>query len=230
MKERLETKRLAKPFTFKALGEEGGAIEGHGAVFDEPCPTSSWALPPDWMDVVRPGAFKKTIAEAKKRSVMPAMLLQHDRWGLPVGAWTSADEDADGLKLTGQLATKTEQGADLYELMKIGAINGLSIGFCPVKFKLDEKTRTRELIEVDLAEVSIVTFPAIDSARVTDVKSADPALKRHLETVLRDAGLSRTEAKAIVAEGFKGLDLRDAGGEVPGLNEYVQSMQDPLYR
>lgn len=211
----LESKRLAKPFTLKGVDDAAGKITGHGAVFDDPHGTSSYALPMDFLDIIRPGAFKKTLADHKRRGIMPAMLLQHSRWELPIGAWTSAVEDEDGLAVEGQLATKTQRGAEVYELAKVGAITGLSIGFRPVKFKVDEKAKTREITEIELLEISPVVFPGIDSARITDVKSADPAqMKRRIEEALRDAGLSRTEAKAIVADGFKALGLRDADSGV----------------
>jgi HK97 family phage prohead protease len=211
-----ETKRLAKPFTFKGVDGAEGKIAGHGSVFDDPHPTSSWMLGDDWVDIVRPGAFRRTLADHKSRGVMPAMLLQHDKWSLPCGAWTAAAEDADGLAVEGLLLTDSARPEvkDLYPLMKIGAVSGLSIGFCPVKAKLDEKAKTRELIEVEVSEISVVTFPGQDRSRVTDVKSADPALlKRRIEAALRDAGLSRQEAKALIADGFKSLAQRDAAAD-----------------
>lgn len=216
MNEQLETKKLAKPFKFKGVDDAAGKIAGHGAVFDELCPTTSWQLPMDWQDIVRPGAFKKTIADHKKRGILPAMLLQHSRWSLPCGAWSSAAEDEEGLALEGQLLTESARPEvkDLYPLVKMGAVNGLSIGFWPSKVKLDEKTKTRELLEIELEEISVVTFPNLDSSRITDVKSADAtSLKRNIEAALRDVGLSRTEAKALIADGFKALAQRDAGDE-----------------
>jgi HK97 family phage prohead protease len=208
-----EEKRLAKPFRYVAQPDEEGQIEGCGAVFGDVHPTSSMRLPSDWTDIVRPGAFKKALAEHKRAGTMPAMLLQHELSALPVGAWTQAEEDDAGLKLTGKIATKTATGRDVYELLKIGALTGLSIGFTATKHKLDEKAKVREILEVDLFEISVVTVPGIDAARVTDVKrhQAKPHDIRSIETALRDAGLSRSEAKALLADGFKALDLRDAG-------------------
>jgi uncharacterized protein len=223
-----EIKRLGKPFTFKSVGDEAGTIEGYGAVFDDPHPTSSWALPPDFQDIFRPGAFKKTLSDHKSRGISPAMLLEHDRLSLPIGAWNLVEEDSDGLHVKGILATKTARGAEVHELAKLGALSGLSIGFRPDKFKVDEKAKTRELLVIELFEISPVTFPGNDSARISDVKSADPALtKRRIEDALRDAGLSRTEAKALLAEGFKALSgLRDADPEVP--EEIKRLMQENL--
>ena len=207
-----EEKRLAKPFRYVAQADDEGLFSGHGAVFDDSHPTSSWRLPPDWTDTIKPGAFKKALAESKKSGVMPAMLLQHASNDLPIGAWLTAEEDDDGLKLSGKLATKTAKGMEVYELLKMGALSGLSIGFFATEIKLDEKLKVREILKVDLFEVSVVTIPASAAARISDVKSADPTtLKRIIEANLRDAGRSRTEAKAFVAAGFKALDLRDAG-------------------
>lgn len=210
----LEIKRLAKPFRVQTT-DAARTFAGHGSVFDDPHPTSSWALPMDWLDVVKPGAFKKTLAEHKRRGTAPAMLFQHD-WDNVVGAYQEVGEDEDGLDLKGKLAAsaKTPAGADLYELVSMGALTGLSIGFRPMKVKLDEKAKTREILEVELHEVSLVTIPGAPSARIQDVKSADPTrIKRRIEDALRDAGLSRQEAKALIADGFKGLSLRDAAAE-----------------
>ena len=139
-----EEKRLAKPFRYVAQADDEGLFSGHGAVFDDSHPTSSWRLPPDWTDTLKSGAFKKTLAEHKKLGTLPAMLLQHSSYDLPVGTWVSAEEDDTGLKLSGKLATKTATGKDVYELLKIGALTGLSIGFTPSKVKLDEKAKVRE--------------------------------------------------------------------------------------
>ncbi len=207
-----EEKRLAKPFRYVAQADEEGLFSGHGAVFDDSHPTSSWRLPPDYTDTIKAGAFKKTLAEHKKLGTMPAMLLQHSSFDLPVGAWVQCEEDAEGLAVSGKLATKTTTGSDVYELLKIGALTGLSIGFAPTKVKVDEKARVREILEVDLFEVSIVTIPGIAQARVSDVKRASAAATpRHLEAALRDAGLSRAEAKALLAGGLSAVaELRDA--------------------
>lgn len=208
----LEIKRLGKPFRLQAAVDEKRSFSGHASVFDDPHPTSSWALPSDWMDIVRPGAFKKALAEHKKAGTLPAMFFNHD-WDHLVGAYSSVSEDEDGLGLEGKIASSAKQdtGEDLYELMSMGALSGMSIGFAPVRWKLDEKTRTRELLEVTLPEISLATIPGQSKARISDVKSADPAqIKRRIEEALRDAGLSRTEAKAFIAQGFGALALRDA--------------------
>jgi HK97 family phage prohead protease len=223
----LEIRRLAKPFRVQTV-DEGRTFTGHGSVFDDPHPTSSWRLPPDWADVTRQGAFKKTLSEHKKAGTMPAMLFNHDMDNC-IGCYTEAAEDGDGLLLTGKVAqsARTPAGGDIYELMTMGALNGLSIGFSVEKCKLDEKSKVREITEISLFETSIVTIPAQSSARVTDVKSVLNI--RHLEAVLRDAGLSRTEAKALLSEGYRSFSAqRDA--EEEELKEAIRNLTHVIRR
>lgn len=210
----LEVKRLGRPFAVKSVDEQG-TFEGHGAVFNELHPTSSWRLPMDWQDRILPGAFAATLTDHQKRGTYPAMLYMHER-GNVVGAWREMAEDADGLRVKGQVAlsARTPSGAPLYELLKLGALNAMSIGFRVTKSAQDEKEKIRDIQEVELGELSIVDVPGIASARITDVKSANPALlKRKIEEALRDAGLSREEAKAFIADGFKALRDAAAGEE-----------------
>jgi HK97 family phage prohead protease len=152
-------------------GVADGTISGHGAIFGTPHPTSSYTLSPDWQDVIRPGAFRRSLAVRR-----PSMLLQHAMLSLPIGSWSKVEEDDVGLLAEGQLALdmKSEEAADVYALMKLDppGIDGLSVGFSPVKVELDQASKTRYLIDVDLFEVSVVTVPAIGAARVTDVKGS----------------------------------------------------------
>lgn len=186
-------------------------FSGYGAVFGN---VDSYG------DVIQKGAFKDTLREAKKSNNWPAMLMQHGGWGMgaddmtPVGIWTSMEEDDTGLKVSGKLAD-TDRGVEAYKLMKMTprpAITGMSIGYFTKEFILGNKPEEprRTLKKVDLIEVSLVTFPANGKARVQSVKSAQNI--RIAEQALRDAGFSRTDAKAILAEGFKAAPLRDAEG------------------
>src|SRR2546426_564387 len=69
--------------------------------------------------------------ELKAAGPMPAMLWQHDA-DEPIGVWTEMAEDAKGLRVKGQLCLDTARGKEAYALLKMGALNGLSIGFCTV--------------------------------------------------------------------------------------------------
>lgn len=199
-----EVKRLAAPFALEKLaaGELEGKIKGEGMVFDLPHPTSSWRLPPDWQDVVRPGAFTDTLAAHEKNGTVPLMLYMHERGNIP-GAWTSVKQTAKSLKLEGLVSKNaaTPSGVPLLELLTMGAITGLSIGFAPTLVQLDEKKKIREIQAVELGEISIVDIPGAQRARVTDVKRD----KRSLEEILRTVGLSQREAKALIAAGFDAM-------------------------
>jgi HK97 family phage prohead protease len=198
-------------------GAEARTFTGYGAVFGN---VDSYG------DVIEKGAFKKTLAEANKTGSWPAMLMQHGGWGMsaddltPVGIWTEFAEDDNGLLLTGKLA-ETPRGSEAYGLLKMTprpALNGLSIGYRAKKFtvgtKLDEPRRT--LHEVDLIEVSLVTFPANPKARIGSVKSSDGLSVRDAEKALREAGFSSNEAKAILAKGFTAIDHRDGDARSDG--------------
>lgn len=223
---RIEVKRLAKPFKVQAAQDEKRTFAGHGSVFDDPHPTSSWALPPDFMDIVRPGAFKKALAEHKRIGTLPALLFDHDVGHL-IGVYNAVAEDEDGLSVEGKIAqsARAETGEDIYELVSMGALTGLSIRFIPVRFKVDEKSKTRELIELTLPEISLTPFPGQAKARVEDVKSAQPAhLKRIVEEALRDAGHSREESKAIISA-IASPALRDAAA-APEEQAFIRSIRN----
>jgi HK97 family phage prohead protease len=148
-------------------------------------------------DMITPGAFAKSLASHKERGTAPLMLLNHDSRSLPIGVWDELSEDGDGLKISGKLLD-TQAGRETYTALKSGAITGLSIGYRPVEFSLrtkaDEPRRT--LKTVDLFEVSVVTFPMNDSARVSAVKSladvSDP-----LEFLIK-SGIPEDEAKIVI--------------------------------
>jgi hypothetical protein len=101
-------------------------------------------------------------------------------------------------------------------MMREGAIDGLSIGFRMVKGARD-RFGVRRLEQVDLWEISVVTFPMLPEARVSAVKADPfacrmPSMREFERWLTQDAGFSRSEARAVMRQGFKGLEtLRDAG-------------------
>jgi HK97 family phage prohead protease len=174
-------------------------------------------------DVIAKGAFRDTLREWQDKGKFPPMLLQHGGGFLggamdmlPVGKYTSMEENAKGLKVEGELfALNTERGQYIYEGMKSGTLDGLSIGYRVKEFVLGTKpTEPRRTIKsLDLVEVSIVTFPMNDKARVSAVKSGDIKTIREFEDFLRDVGgYSHAAAKAIAAGGFKASEPRDEDG------------------
>lgn len=200
-------------------------FEGYGAVFGN---VDAYG------DVMEPGAFASYLSDMRiGKQQWPAMLLQHGGWGAsaddmtPIGVWTELSEDGRGLKVKGQLAD-TPRGREIYTLMKMAprpAIDGLSIGYIPKEFEMRSKPEDprRRLKRVDLIEISPVTFPANTSARVAAVKSTSGLTIRDAERALRDAGYSRSEAKAVLANGYRSIDdVRDADDELTTLAATIQ--------
>lgn len=177
--------------SLKAVGTDG-TVEGYGSVF---------GVRDNYDDVIASGAFLESLKAHKAAGTMPAMLWQHEADD-PIGIWTEMAEDSTGLRIKGQLCLETSQGKEAYALLKMGAINGLSIGFMSVPgTSVYKDDGVRVLNQIDLWEVSLVTFPANESARVTNVKSSTQALAtpKDAERILRDAGFSKADATALVS-------------------------------
>ncbi|MFC3097370.1 HK97 family phage prohead protease [Alteraurantiacibacter palmitatis] len=200
-------------------GEEARTFEGYGAVFGN---VDSYG------DVIEKGAFRKSIAEAKKSGIWPAMLMQHGGWAMsaddltPLGIWTGMEEDDKGLWVQGILAEtlRANEARALLTMKPRPALSGMSIGYRARKFTLGTKPDEprRRLHEVELVEISLVTFPANPKARVHSAKSEGGLTIRDAEGALRDAGFSASEAKAIVAKGFSVIDHRE-GDDQTRLND-----------
>lgn len=120
-------------------------------------------------DVVMPGAFTKSLQRYPPNRVR--MLWQH-RQDEPIGFWTALTEDGRGLKAEGQIILDAPQGKAAHALLKSGAIDGMSIGYSVVRDELDKKSGSRLLHEVELREISIVTFPMCADATVSAVKQS----------------------------------------------------------
>lgn len=208
--------RVSVPLQIKSL-TESGEIVGYGSVWD--------VVDLGREKVVR-GAFSNSL---QKR--MPRMLWQHDT-RQPAGVWKEVREDEVGLFVRGNLAMNSDSGRERYELLKMGALDGLSIGYGYVRYEEDKSTGIWTLYELDLWEVSPVTFPMNEAARVLEVKQrlgdGETPTKRELELILRDAGLSNKAAKAVVAEGWRGIVPRDAGDEdaLAAAQKLLQSLKE----
>ncbi|MCE5270381.1 HK97 family phage prohead protease [bacterium] len=199
----MQRKFLERPFQLKGI-KENGVFSGYGSVFD---------VVDSYNEVVAKGAFTRSLEAMKQKQRMPALLWQHNS-NEPVGVYAEMHEDETGLFVQGQLAMKTARGAEAYELLRMGAISGLSIGYNVVKEEQDKGTGITVLKEIDLWEVSLVTFPANDAARVQTVKtileSGELPTIREMERFLREAGFSQSQAKAFLAHGYNALSLREA--------------------
>jgi hypothetical protein len=99
------------------------------------------------------------------------MLFQHDP-GQPIGVWDVVREEGRGLYVEGRLAPGSARAAEIAALLSAGAVDGLSIGFRTLKARREAGSGSRRLVEIDLWEVSIVTFPMQPRARVERIETA----------------------------------------------------------
>ena len=116
-------------------------------------------------DVVQKGAYADSLKRLAARGGAVKMLWQHDP-AQPIGVWDEVREDAVGLWVKGRILTEVEKGREAAALLTAGAIDGLSIGYRTVKSERNGKGQ-RLLSELELWEVSLVTFPMLPEARVS---------------------------------------------------------------
>ncbi|MCC4246231.1 HK97 family phage prohead protease [Stappia indica] len=150
------------------FGRDGGGAEPKGGrALVRPTRISGYAsvfgAPDDALDMVMRGAFRRSLAERGAQGIR--FLWQHDP-ARPIGVWESAREDAHGLYLSGRLVTDTRTGRDAAALVAAGALDGLSIGFRTRSARRDPQSGLRRIFDIDLWEVSLVTFPLHPMARL----------------------------------------------------------------
>ena len=164
--------------------DDDGSFEGYASVFGNKDLGN---------DVIMQGAFSKSIYKKKPKQIK--LLYQH-KTDEPIGVIDDVMEDKRGLKVKGRLAMNTQKGREVFELMKMGALDSMSIGYRlnPKGYHYDDKEKKRVIKEVDLMEISMVTFPMNPKAKITKVKLAEMNV-RELEHYLRDAGMSGSVAK-----------------------------------
>lgn len=141
------------PARLEGLGRD--AFEGYASLF---------GVPDGAGDVMAPGAFAASLRERPARAVR--MLYQHFAHE-PIGVWDAIREDRKGLFVRGHLTLDVARAREVRALIADGALDGLSIGFRTVRARRDAKTGLRRLEEVELWEVSIVTFPLLAGSTVT---------------------------------------------------------------
>lgn len=168
------------PAALSILDAEG-TVEGYASLF---------GVEDMARDVVERGAFAASLARRGAGGVK--LLWQHDP-AEPIGRWLSLVEDGRGLKVRGRLALDTRRGREALSLVADGVVDGLSIGFRTVRAAPDPKARRRRLLEVDLWEISIVTFPMLPAARITAVASGGAAAPKLTETIRRATALLMSE-------------------------------------
>ncbi len=169
--------RREKKFTPLELRgvSETGWFSGYASLFDEV---------DLGRDRVEKGAFQRCLDRRGPSGIR--MLFQHDP-SQPIGAWQTIREDGRGLYVEGLLSTGASRAREVHSLMKSGALDGLSIGFQTLRSKADAKGGIRRIIEADLWEISVVTFPMLPSARISEVKAEAFASETQLAAVIARA-------------------------------------------
>jgi len=159
----------------KAIGDDG-TFEGYASVFGHV---------DSHRDMIEVGAFKASLAERPATRVK--MLRQHKQ-DEPIGVWISAAADSKGLHVKGRLIREVPLAAQTYALMREGALDQLSIGFRTKRDRFDRKAGVRHVEEVDLREISVVTFGSNDKAAISAVKSIhDPERAKRIVAALNRA-------------------------------------------
>lgn len=216
----MQTKqRLDLPLTIKSVSDSG-EFEGYGSVF---------GVEDSYSDVVVRGAFTATLEKWKAKSRLPAMLWQHNM-SEPIGIYTEMREDDIGLYVKGRLLIDADPLAKrAHAHMKAGSLSGMSIGYMLDDYEYDKEKGVWILKAIDLWEVSLVTFPANDDARITDVKSllarGETPPPSKVERALREVGFSGSQAKAFMAKGYSAVSPREADAD-----NAMQSLKSLLTR
>jgi len=163
-------KNIDYQFDIKGV-ENDGTFTGYASVFD---------VVDSQNDNIVKGAFSRTL---RKGAGNVKLLWQH-KMDEPIGSFGIIREDAYGLFVQGRLLLDVQRSREAYALLKSGSINGMSIGYAVTKAEYDDYSDIRYIEEVDLFEISLVTFPANERAVVNSVKEAD-GLAAAIESVIR---------------------------------------------
>lgn len=203
---------------------DGYKLTGYGSV---------WGTVDSYREVVEKGAFAESLAALKAKGRKLPMLWQH-RSGEPIGVWDVLKEDDRGLYLEGTLLKGVQAAEEAKIRAAAGAVTGLSIGYYVREDSYDQVEKVRTLKRLDLVETSLVTFPANDDARVEAVKfqiinGGLPSLKDFEGFLRREAGLSKTQAAAVVSRGYAHLFRSESGEDeettnTPGAKEAAQAV------
>ena len=209
----MQIKKFNTSFEITKQVDESGVVEGYGSVFGNTDLDG---------DIVDKSAFDSFI---ERSDTEVPMLFGHNT-NDPIGIWKEFSVDERGLFARGQLAVKTTRGSDVREFLKQGIVKGLSIGAKVTDFvKMD--TGGVLYKGLDLRELSVVLFPANPAAGISTVKNekGDIILKEVL-MVLRNAGMSKSEAEAFVAKGKHGIPaLRNEEGIAQSVLKTLQSFK-----
>ncbi len=171
----LETK--FRGFDTELALKEGAVISGHASLF---------GAQDQGGDVVQRGAYGASLARLAKAGHGVKMLWQHDP-AQPIGVWDEVREDERGLFVKGRLLLEVQAAREAHVLLQAGAIDGLSIGYRTIRAEKAAGGQ-RLLHEIELWEVSLVTFPMLPQARVQAATAdAEADLARTLADTFRTA-------------------------------------------
>lgn len=184
---RLELSKAGEAWTFKGYASVFGSINCYGFA-------------------IAKGAYAGLISEGAR----PAMFFNHNSRAVPIGRWTKLQEDDYGLYVEGELSKGVRMAQDVHGALVDGLLDGLSVSIAwneEDQQELSDGTTVLARIS-EMPEISLCTYPADGSARISEALSADElddrisGVKtiRDFDGFLRDAaGLSRRQAKALVA-------------------------------
>lgn len=212
--------KLERDFTITKSINDDGEFEGYASVFD---------IEDHHGDTVKKGAFAEGLKKLAKEKRKIKMLFNHDRFS-PIGVFKEADEDNKGLYVRGKLTLGVQKADETRLLMKDEAVDSMSIGGYVRKEYVHQKTWKRDLIEIELKEISPLVFPALDAARIVSVKSIEQLGDlAELEAHLRDAGgYSVKAAKAIIAKARSATSLRDVDDGSANLAKALQELRSAI--
>lgn len=168
--------------------KDDGYISGYCSVFGQV---------DTYDDTIEPHAYDAVVASGVK----PLMFFNHSSYGVPIGVWDKMSVDERGLFIEGRLNLNNSKGKEVYEALKFGSMNGLSVGIAMQDEDMEcDKEGVRHIKNVrEIYEVSIVNFPADKNARISDIKSDKINSIRDVEHSLCEVGFSQNEAKGIIS-------------------------------
>lgn len=230
----VKVKALAPVLEIKEMDADTGVFSGYGSVFGK---VDSYG------DSISPGAYANSLAEHRRQGTTPKLFWCHDM-SQPLGRWLDIAEDGKGLWVQGRLNLKVQRAREAYALLSEGDLDGMSIGYYPVKSEPHpSRPGVTVLQDIKLVEISLVPIGADRFARVNDVKSeisesehyaalkqsllaGELPTKRVFEKGVRDAfGLSNAQAERAARQFFAQGEPGDIAEKTAGLDEALADLR-----
>jgi len=212
---------ISQRFEIKANNDSTGSFTAYGNVFN---------VVDEADDITMKGAFLNSIKQHKDNNTMPRLLEQHGHRSMPIGIITDIFEDTKGLKFSGELNLETQAGREAYALLKQGAIDTFSIGYITLQSEQQNHNgqMVRALLEVDLKEISLVTFACNPESRIESIKSAlskhETITTKMVQKALQESGLSNRQAEQAINQ-IKSVDLSTKESEMTKENIDLKSTE-----